>query len=834
MTQLPTHVETVVVGGGIIGLSLAYHLTLLGRKDVLLLERRQLTCGTTWHAAGLVTQLRATENSARLAQYTAGLFHTLEEETGLPTGFSQCGSVTVATCADRLEELRRGASMGRSFGLDVHMISPDEAQSLYPALATDGVLGAAFIPSDGKTNPVDTAQAFAAAIRKRGGRIVENVEVRSLLRDGRRVTGVVTDHGTIIADQVALCAGMWTRELAGQIGVSVPLHAAEHFYLVTEPVAGLSPNLPVLRDLNARFYMKEDAGQLLLGAFEKTAKPWGMNGIPDDFCFDELPYDFDHFAPILEAAIARVPVLAETGIRLFFNGPESFTPDNRFLIGAAPEFDNLFVASGFNSCGIESSGGAGKVLAEWMIDGEPQSDLWETDLQRMAPFQSNKRYLELRTTETLGLLFGLHWPHFSPETARGIRRSPVHDRLAAQGACFGEAAGWERPNWFAPPGTTPVERHSFGPQPWAERSAIEHRATRETVALFDQTSFAHLLVQGRDAVSLLQRISSADLDVAPGRVVYTGWLNHRGGIESDLTITRLTPDSFMVVTSAVQRTRDLARLIAQRTADEFVTITDMSSAYATFSVMGPNSQALLERLSPARLNSESFPFGTAQEIDLGHARVLALRMTFVGEYGYELHIPSEFAQHVFDELLGAGGDLGITLAGYHALDSLRLEAGFRDWGHDVGPDDTPAEAGLPFIIAWDKPVDFIGKAAVLAQRGQPPARRLVQFALADPTVWIFGTEPIWRDDVCVGHIESGAYGHTLGRAIGMGYVRCSDGVTPGWISDGRFEIEAAGRRIAAKASLKAFYDPQRRRARGEKAAVADLIPDFDQFPNSGN
>ena len=822
MRQLPGHVETLIIGGGIIGLSLAYHLAKLGRTDVLLLERRELTCGTTWHAAGLVTQLRATENSARLAQYTAGLFHALEQETGVMTGFRQCGSVTVATCEDRLEELRRGASMGRSFGLDVHMIDAAEARRLYPGLAVEGVLGAAYIPSDGKTNPVDTARAFAAGARMRGARIVEQVAVGELLYDGRRITGVVTDLGEVRADQVALCAGMWTRDLAARAGVAVPLHAAEHFYIVTGPIAGLQPDLPVLRDLDARFYMKEDAGRLLLGAFEEVAKPWGMDGIPADFSFDELPYDFDHFAPILEAAVARVPVLGEAGVRLFFNGPESFTPDNRFLIGAAPNYDNLYVASGFNSCGIESSGGAGRVLAEWMIAGEAQSDLWEVDLQRLAPFQANRRYLRERTTETLGLLFGLHWPNFSPATARGVRRSPIHDRLAAAGASFGEAAGWERANFFAEGGALPAKPYGFGRQPWAEHAAREHHATRDRVAFFDQTSFAHLLVEGRDAVTLLQRVSCNDIDIAPGQVVYTAWLNRRGGIESDLTITRIDRDRFLVVTAGVQRTRDLARLEAERRPAESVVVVDMSSAYATFAIMGPDSRTLMRRLSPVPFEDDAFPLGSGRDIEFGYGRALALRMTFVGELGYELHIPTEFAASAFEEIGAAGRDLGLVLAGYHSIDSLRLEAGFRDWGHDVGPDDTPAEAGLAFTIAWDKP-GFIGRDAVLAQRGRPPARRLVQFALRDAAPWMFGTEPIWRDGAMVGYIESAAYGHTLGCAVGMGYVRHDGGVTADWILSGRFEIEVAGRRIPAVASLKAFYDPQRRRARGERIAAADLV-----------
>jgi glycine cleavage system aminomethyltransferase T/glycine/D-amino acid oxidase-like deaminating enzyme len=821
---LPQHTQFVVIGGGIIGLSVAYHLTKLGHRDVVVLERKQLTCGTTWHAAGLVTQLRATENMARLAQYTARLFDDLERETGQATGFRQCGSVSLAMTPERFEELKRGASMGRGFGLEVEIIDAAEAVRLAPLIDPRGVVGAAWIPSDGKTNPIDTARAFAIGARQGGAKIVENTLVRGFVREGQRIVGVVTDSGEIRCEAVALCAGMWSRELGNLAGVTIPVHAAEHFYIVTDPLQGLPAGFPTVRDLDGCFYAKEDAGRLLVGAFEPRGKPWGMQGIPADFCFDQLPDDIDHLAPILETAAQRLPALQSAGVQLFFNGPESFTPDNRFLLGPAPQIDGLFVATGFNSCGIESSGGAGKVLAGWMSGGHPDGDYWEIDLRRTQPFQGNARYLRERTAEAVGLLYALHWPFKSPTSARGVRRSPLHDRLAAQGACFAEAAGWERANWFAGPGVVPSERYGFDRGMWFEHSAQEHHATRNAVGLFDQTSFAHFLVQGRDACTFLQELSCNDLDVVPGRVVYTPWLNERGGIESDLTIARLAEDQFLVVTAGAQRTRDHAWMLRHLSATErHVTVTDQCSGYATISLMGPRSRELMQRLSPQDFGDEAFAFGTQRQIEIGFGLALAFRMTFVGELGYELHVPSEFALHVYEEILAQGAGLGLKHCGYIALDSLRMECGYRDWGHDVSDEDTPLESGLGFTVAWDKKGGFLGRDALARLRGAPLVRRLVQFALRDPQPLLFGAEPIFKDGALIGHLKSGAFGHTFGAAVGMGYLTNRDGVSKEWLASGGFEIEIAGRRAPAIASLRAFYDPQRTRVKGATTPAAQLI-----------
>lgn len=824
--KLPSHAEYVIVGGGIIGLSVAYHLTRLGHRDILLLERDQLTSGTTWHAAGLVTQLRASENMAKLAQYTAGLFQELEKLTGQHTGFRQCGSITVAATPSRLEELKRGASMGRSFGLDVEIIDAAEARRRVPLLDVTDVLGAAWIPSDGKTSPVDTARAFAAGARQGGAKIIERAPVTRIVAEKGRVVGVETAEGLVRAEKIAICAGMWTRTLAADLNWTVPLHAAEHFYVVTESIPGLAADTPTVRDLDACFYAKEDAGKLLIGFFEPIGKPWGMEGIPPEFSFDSLPGDFDHIEPHLANAMRRMPVLENVGLQLNFNGPESFTPDNRFLLGPAPDIAGLYVASGFNSCGIESSGGAGKVMAEWMSTGVPANDYWEMDVRRSMPFQRNRRYLRDRTGEAVGLLYALHWPHKSPVTARNVRLSPLHDRLSAAGAYFGEAAGWERALWFG--ARASANSHAtFTRDDWFKASGAEHEAARSGVALFDQTSFAHLLVQGRDALAFLQRLSTNDVDVPVGRIVYTPWLNERGGMESDVTIARTGDEEFLVVTAGVQRVRDLSWLRTHAKGAGHVFVADVSSGYACLSVMGPRSRELLMRVSPADFSDNAFPFATAQDIEVGYGMAWAFRMTFVGELGWELHIPTEQALGVYDALIAAGRDLDLKHAGYVAMNTLRLEAGYRDWGADVSDEESPLEAGLGFTVAWNKGQDFIGRAVLEPQRTQIPRRRLVQLAAPEAAPLMFGTEPVWRNGALVGYLRSAGYGHTLGCGIGMGYLHSETGVSAKWLSEGSFEIEIAGERYAAIASLRAFYDSNRTRVKGEWRNVEDIIaPDL--------
>ncbi|MDH3229937.1 MAG: FAD-dependent oxidoreductase [Alphaproteobacteria bacterium] len=812
--ELPKQARVVVIGGGVVGCSTAYHLTKLGWKDVVLLERRQLTCGTTWHAAGLVGQLRATMNLTRLAQYTAGLYATLEEETGLATGFLQRGSVGLALHDERMEELRRGASMAKTFGLEVEIVGPEEIKRYWPLVNTDGVVGGVFLPKDGQCNPTDTTQALAKGARMGGAQIFENVKVtRVLTRDGRAV-GVATDQGEIACEYVVNCGGMWGREIGHSVGVNTPLHACEHFYIVTEPIDELSRDLPVMRVPDECAYYKEDAGKLLLGAFEPGSKPWGMDGIPEDFCFDELPEDVEHFAPVLEAAMNRLPILEKAGIRTFFNGPESFTPDNAYLLGAAPELQNFFMACGFNSIGIQSAGGAGKVLSEWIVEGHPPMDLWDVDVRRMMPFQGNRHYLRERVSETLGLLYDMHWPYRQYETGRGARQSILHDRLAARGACFGTVAGWERANWFAPDGVAPKYEYSYGRQNWFEYAKAEHLAVRETVGLFDMSSFAKFLVQGRDAATVLQAICANDVGVEPGRVVYTQWLNERGGIEADLTVTRLAEDRYQVTTAAASAVRDMDWLQRHIADDSHAVVTDVTSAQAVLPVMGPNARALLQKVTDADLSIEGFPFGTAQDIEIGYARVLAQRITYVGELGWELYIPTEFAPDVFDRIMAAGQEFGLKLCGLHVLDSCRIEKAFRHFGHDITDEDTPIEAGLAFACAFDKAIPFIGRDALLRQKAAgAPAKRMLQFRLEDPGPLLYHNEPVYKDGAIVGYTSSGNYGHFLGGAIGMGYVRQEGGVTADWVGSGGWEIEVAGTRIPASASLRPMYDPKAERVK---------------------
>ena len=812
-SSLPGEAQVVIIGGGIVGCSLAYHLTKLGWRDVVLLERKKLTCGTTWHAAGLVGQLRATLNMTRLAQYTADLYTTLEQETGQATGFKQNGSISVATSDERLEELKRGASMARTFGLEIEVIGADEIKRLWPLINTEDVVGGVFLPKDGQTNPVDTTRALAKGARSGGAKIFEDTKVTAIHTAEGRVTGIATEKGDIKAEVVVNCGGMWGREIGLMAGVDVPLHACEHFYILTEEMPHVPANLPVLRDQDGCAYYKEDAGKLLLGAFEPNAKPWGMDGIPEDFSFDELPEDFEHFAPVLEGAMNRVPALQDVGIRKFFCGPESFTPDNRYLLGEAPNLKNFYVAAGFNSVGIQSAGGVGKVLAEWIAEGHPTIDLWDVDIRRMMPFQNNKTYLYHRVSEALGLLYALHWPYRQYETSRDLRRSPLHERLKARRACFGEVAGWERPNWYAPDGVEPRYAYSYKRQNWFPYAAEEHRAVREAVALFDQSSFGKFLVQGRDAESVLQRISANDVAVAPGKIVYTQWLNERGGIEADLTVTRLSENAYMVVTGAAVAGRDFSWLLRHIPEDAHCTATDITSGYAVIGVMGPNSRALLSQLTDADLSSEAFPFGTVREIDLGMARVRALRVTYVGELGWELYIPSEFAVGVFDTIASEGMSFGLRLAGMHALDSCRIEKAYRSWGHDITDEDTPLEAGLGFVCRLDKNTPFIGRDALLRQKEAGLKRCLVQFALKDPEPLLYQNEPIYRDGEIVGYLSSGNYGHHIGSAIGLGYVRHPDGVNADYIASGDFEIEVACERFPAQASLRPLYDPKSERIR---------------------
>ena len=807
---LPRRASVIVIGGGVIGCSVAYHLARAGVSDVTLLERRQLTSGTTWHAAGLVGQLRTSINMTELARYTSELYLRLEAETGQATGYRRCGSYSLATNEERFEELRRSASMAKVFGLQVDVVTPEDIKARVPLLHTGDVLGGIHILSDGYANAVDVTNALAKGATAAGARIYQNVPVTAIRIAGGSVTGVTTERGEIDADCVVLCTGMWTRELAASVGVNVPLHACEHYYALFESVEGLDSSFPVVRDYDACAYYKYDAGKLLLGAFEPNARPWAAEGIPEDFCFDEIDGSLEHFEPILEQALERMPALASAGLETFFCGPESFTPDVRYHIGQAPELDNCFVAAGLNSIGLQSAGGIGRVISDWIRNGHPPSDLWEVDVRRNQPFQRNRKYLRERVSESLGLLYATHYPYRQYDTARGVRKSPLHDRLKAAGACHGEVAGWERPNWYAPePGLARYE-YSYGRQNWFDYAAAEHRAVRERVGLFDLSSFAKFRLQGPDAARVLNNVCANDIDVRPGRIVYTQWLNERGGIEADLTVTRLTGDCFLVVTAAATEVRDFNWLQRHIPASARCVLTNVTSAMGVISIMGPNARALLQSLSPNDLSNEAFPFAHSREIELGYALVRASRITYVGELGWELYIPTEFTAGVYDTIVEAGASFGLRHAGYHALDSLRIEKAYRHWGHDITDEDTPLEAGLGFAVKFDKPDGFIGREALLRERESGIAKRLLQFRLRDPQLLLYHNEPIWHRDTLVGHVTSGAYGHTLEGAIGLGYIDTAKAPDP---AEGGFSIEVAGKRVPTEASSAPMYDPSSRRIR---------------------
>ena len=811
MQNFPTHARAVVIGGGAVGCSVAYHLALQGWRDVVLLERNQLTSGTTWHAAGLIGQLRATANMTKLAKYSADLYAGLEADTGLSTGFRRTGSISLALTEERFAELKRQASMARAFGIAVDVITPGEAKSRYPLVNDAGVVGGLWIESDGKADPANIALALAKGARQRGVRIIEGVKVTGITSAGGVATGVVTEHGTIAADYVVNCAGLWGREVGLMAGVHVPLQACEHFYVLTAGIPGLPRDLPTLRVPDECAYYKEDAGRMMLGFFEPAAKPWAVDGIPEDAAFTTLPDDWDHLAPLIEQATRRMPIFAEHGIHTFFNGPESFTPDVRYLLGEAPELRNFYVAAGFNSVGIQSAGGAGRVLAEWMEQGAPTMDLGDVDIRRMQRFQNNRRYLAARVKESLGLLYADHFPHRQYATARDVRHSPFHERWVARGACFAEAAGWERPGWFQPSGA-PEYDYSWGRPAWFAHTAAEHLATRTGAGVFDMSPFAKFRVLGRDAEAVLQRICANDVAVPVGRCVYTQWLNPRGGIEADLTVTRLAVEEFLVVTSGAAAVRDLAWLNRHIPAGAHCVAVDVTAGEACLAVMGPHARAALQPHTPADLSNAAFPFGTAQTIEFGMATLRAHRITYVGELGWELYVAADMARHVFDTLMQPGG---ITPCGIHAMDSLRLEKAYRHYGHDISDADHVLDAGLGFAVKTTKPEGrfgpFIGRAAVLQRRQEGVTRRLVQFLLRDPEPLLFHNEPVLRDGVMVGHLTSGGYGHHLGGAIGLGYMPCT---SPADLAAGHWEIEVEGKRVAATASLRPLYDPDSLRIRG--------------------
>jgi glycine cleavage system aminomethyltransferase T/glycine/D-amino acid oxidase-like deaminating enzyme len=810
--DLPDRARVVVIGGGVIGTSVAYHLAHLGWKDVVLLERDRLTSGTTWHAAGLMVTFGSTsETSTEMRKYTRDLYSRLEAETGQATGFKPVGFIEVAADADRLEEYRRVAAFNRWCGVDVHEISPAEVKRLFPLARVDDILAGFYVKDDGRVNPVDATMALAKAARMAGARIVEGVSVTQVLQAKGRATGVRTPRGDIAAEVVVNCTGMWARQLGAQIGVTIPNQAAEHYYLITEKIADLPPNLPVLEDPASYGYFREETGGLLVGLFEPVCAPWNVEGIPADFSFGEIPPDWDRMGSYLEKAMHRVPVTLEAGIKKFFCGPESFTPDLRPIVGEAPELKNYWVAAGLNSIGILTGGGLGRILANWIVTGDPGADVTGFNIDRLHPYQANPEYRRERTIESLGMVYKCHYPTMSPQTARGVKRSAVHDRLVAAGAYFRDVSGWEGADWYAPDGHVPkVEKLSWGRENWFPWWEAEHRAAREGVILMDMSFMSKFLVQGRDAGRVLNHISANNVDGASGFITYTQWLNERGLLEADLTVTKLGDERFFVVVTDTMHRHAETWMKRHTPEDAHAFVTDVTSGYCQLNLQGPKSRALLQTLTSADLSNDAFPFRTAREIDLGYARVLCVRITYVGELGYELYIPSEQAAHVYDRLLEAGKPFGLRHAGLKALASLRMEKGYRDYGHDIDNTDNAFETGLGFAVDLKK-ADFIGREAALKQKAAPMKRRLAQVLVKDPEPLLFHAEVVLRNGRPVGYVRAGSYGHTLGGAVGLAMIEAGEPVTSAWLSAGRWEVDIAGRRYPAEVSLKPLYDPDMKR-----------------------
>ncbi len=808
---LPGAAEIVVIGGGIIGCSTAYHLAREGKTDVVLLERAELTSGTTWHSAAMVRQLRSTISLTRLTQYSAELYQSLEAETGQNTGWISCGSLSIATNADRLIHIRRQASLARAFGIEVHEIGAGEIAGLWPIAHTDDIVAGVLSPSDGRVSPSDLCAALIKGAKKGGVDIFENTPVSGFCIENGRIKGVETASGVIACEKVALCGGLWSRDLARSVGVNAPLYPCEHYALITKPFAGIYPGMPILGDHDGHMYIRDEGGGLMVGCFEPNARPVDFKDLPAGFAFDLLAEDWDQFEPIMTGAIHRIPSLETAEVRTLLNGPESFTPDNSFLLGEAPELDGFFLCCGMNSVGMASGGGAGRALAEWMVEGEPATDLWGVDVRRFPAVRNTLGIVRERAAESLSLHYALGQPGREPNSGRNARLTPLHSRHLAKGAFFGERAGWERPSWFAPEGVDIDNTLSYGWTSWQDQVGAECRAVRNDVAVFDQSTFGKLLIQGCDAGSFLQRVCAGNIAIAPGALIYTPILNSRGGYESDVVVMCLGEDEFMLITGAAQPVHDRDLLRRRIQSQEFVVITDVSSAYAVLSVMGPRSRELLERISPDSFDNNAFAMMRHRVVDLDKVTARAARISYVGELGWELHVPAEAALPLYDTLFDAGADLGLRDAGTMALGALRLEKGYCSWGHDIGPDDTPLEAGLGFTTKLDTNIDFIGRAALARQKAAGINKRRIILTANDPQVLLLGAEPIVIDGRIAGQTTSAAYGHTLGRSVAMGFIQTDGRAVRDIIKNSRFELEVAMQTFPVTAGLAAPFDPDGRR-----------------------
>ena len=808
--SFPTQARAVIIGGGIIGCSTAYHLAKLG-WEVVLLERHRLTSGSTWHAAGLVGQLRTSANITQLLGESVKLYRTLEAETGLATGWKMNGGLRLACNEERWIEVKRQATTARSFGLEMHLLTPSEAQKLWPLMDVHDVIGAAFLPTDGQANPSDITASLAKGARMAGAKIFENVEVTGFEIEKGRVVAVLTDQGRIACEVAVNCAGQWARELGKLAGVNVPLVSVEHQYMVTERIEGVTSGLPTLRDPDRLTYYKEEVGGLVMGGYEPNPIPWAQKGFPKNFEFQLLGSNFDHFTPIMELAMGRVPALQTAGVKQLINGPESFTPDGNFILGEAPELAGFFVGAGFNAFGIAAGGGAGKVLAEWVAGGEPPYDLWPVDIRRFGRNHQDVEWVRARTLQAYARHYTIAYPSEEFTTGRPLRRSPLYATLKAQGAVFGEKLGWERPNWFATPGEAAEDQYTYKRPNWFSAVAREHKVIREAVGVIDQTSFAKFMLVGRDAEAALSWICANDVAKKPGSLIYTQMLNARGGIECDLTVARLSETEYYIVTGTGFATHDFDWIKRNIPGDLDAYLIDITSANAVFSLMGPDARRVLEKLTSDDVSNAGFPFGQCRKLCVAGAPVLALRVTYVGELGWELHIPVEFASTVYEALMAAGEEFGIANAGYRAIETLRLEKGYRAWGGDIGPDYTPLEAGLGWAVKLKKGTAFLGHGALVEQRDQKLKKMLATFTVDDPEVILLGRETIYRNGERVGWLASGGFGHTIGKPIGMGYVRNPAGVDDDFVLSGSYELEVAGERVPARVHLAPLYDAKMER-----------------------
>lgn len=814
MSVLPSHARVVVIGGGVIGTSVAYHLAHMGWKDVVCLERDRLTSGTTWHAAGLMVCFGSTsETSTEMRKYTRDLYARLEAETGQATGLKQTGFVQVATDADRLEEYRRVSTFNRWCGIDVEEISPSQVKEIFPYAKVDDVKAGFYVAKDGRVNPVDVTMALGKGARQAGAKIIEGVAVKAVLKRKGIVTGVETDQGTIHCEYVVNCAGMWARELGEKSGVNIPNQAAEHYYLITEEIPGMPKDMPVLEDPSSYGYFRDEVGGLMIGLFEPICAPWKVDGIPSDFSFGEIPPDWDRMAPYLEKAMARVPISMEVGVKKFFCGPESFTPDLRPIVGEAPEVKNYFVAAGLNSVGILTGGGMGRVIANWIITGQPDVDVTGFNIDRLHPYQNNPEYRATRTVESLGMVYEAHYPTKTYKTARGAKKSPFHDRLAAAGAYFKDVSGWEGPDWYAEPGQeAKVEKLSWGRMNWWPNWQAEHQAAREGVIVMDMSFMSKFMVQGRDAGRALNHVSANNVDGAEGMITYTQWLNRDGKLEADLTVSKLAEDKFMVVVTDTMHRHAETWMKRHFPENAHAIVTDVTSGYGQLNVQGPRSRELLQSLTSVDLSNEAFPFRTAREIDIGFARVLCVRITYLGELGYELYIPAEQACHVYDRLVEAGKHFGLKHAGLKALASLRMEKGYRDYGHDIDNTDNPLETGLGFAVDWSKEGGFIGKEALAAIKAKGPmTRRLVQVLVKDPEPLMYHVEVLRRNGRPVGYVRAASYGHTLGGAVGLAMLEAGEPINAAYLEGGTWDIEINGKQYPCLVSLKPLFDPENKK-----------------------